>query len=346
MFDAFLAKANELYSADNPFAMAIVVNYDPPVSGKPGDKAIIQSDGSVWGWIGGGCVQPLVVREALKAIQERSPRLVRIAPSEKRDQETGTVQYSMSCHGGGSLAVYIEPVLPKKKLLIFGRSMAAQCLSKLGKTVGYTIAVFAPKARLEQFPDAEFIGEEFSTPGMRVTSETSIVVATQGEQDQEALETALRTDARYISFIASRAKAQKVIALLSARGLPSQMLSRIKAPAGLDIGASAPEEIAVSILAEIIRAGKGPVSKTSPLEESEQERASLGVTDPVCGMTVDIGESGLSSQYAGRSYYFCCSGCKQAFDMNPEKYKDVGALQDEVGSSAPKAHETSAQGGA
>jgi xanthine dehydrogenase accessory factor len=115
MFEQFLSEAGELLSAESPFAVAIVVRHEPPVSGKPGDEAIIRSDGQVWGWIGGGCVQPSVIREALNAMEEGSPRLVRISPSAESDPGIGTVHYPMSCHGGGSLEVYIEPVLPKPR---------------------------------------------------------------------------------------------------------------------------------------------------------------------------------------------------------------------------------------
>jgi xanthine dehydrogenase accessory factor len=105
MFDEFLSRAAELRSHDQPFATAVVVRREPPVSGKPGDKAIIEADGSVWGWIGGGCVQPLVVREALKAISDGRPRLVRVAPSKTAEPEEGTVSYAMTCHSGGALGI-------------------------------------------------------------------------------------------------------------------------------------------------------------------------------------------------------------------------------------------------
>src|ERR1700687_4439309 len=192
MFDEFLTKATELRAIERPFAIAIVVKYEPPVSDKPGDKAIIQSDGKVWGWIGGGCVQPLVIREALNAIEEGSPRLVKIAPPAVAEPEPGIVNYSMSCHGGGALDVYIEPVLAKSRILIFGRSPAAQSLSKLGKAVGYGISVVAHEASRENFPDADFIGKEVVPSQIKNAAETYIVVATQGEYDEEALELALR----------------------------------------------------------------------------------------------------------------------------------------------------------
>jgi xanthine dehydrogenase accessory factor len=343
MFDAFLAKASELRSAELPFAMAIVVNHESPVSAKPGDKAIIQSDGTVWGWIGGGCVQPLIVREALKAIEEGNPRLVRIAPSENREKEAGTISYSMSCHGGGSLVVYVEPVLPKRKLLIFGRSPAAQSLSKLGQTIGYAVAVVAPEADREKFPGADFVGPEFHGAGMGGTSEPYVVVATQGEQDEAALERALCTNARYISFIASRAKAQKVMALLSQKGLPWETLRRIKAPAGLDIGTSAPEEIAVSIVAEIIQAQRGGAAQPGPQKRSQKEAFGEAFTDPVCGMNVDPGDSSLKSEYDGSLFYFCGTGCKQAFDKNPEKYRIV-LFQESASNDPETAKSLSSQG--
>ncbi len=320
MFDEFLRKASELRSAEAPFAIAIVVKYEPPVSGKPGDKAIIQSDGSVWGWIGGGCVQPLVIREALNAIEEGRPRLVRIAPSADSEPDARMVNYSMSCHGGGALDVYIEPVLPRSRILIFGRSLAAQSLSKLGIAVGYAISVVAPEASRDNFPEADFIGTDVMPDQIKNASETYIVVATQGEHDEEALERALRTNARYISFIASQAKAQKIIGFLAEKGVSPEMLSKIKAPAGLHIGTSSSQEIAISILAEIIQMKKGDATQIARHPVSEPGPVSKVTTDPVCGMTVDAGESNHQSEYQGRFFYFCCAGCKQTFDKQPGTY--------------------------
>ena len=320
MFDEFLRKASELRVADCPFAVAIVIKYQSPVSGKPGDKAIIQPDGKVWGWIGGGCVQPSVIREALQAMKDGNPRVVHIAPSTESEPEMGSMNYAMNCHGGGALDVYIEPVLPKSRILIFGRSPAAQSLSKLGKAVGYGIGVVSHGATRELFPDADFVAKEITSGQIRNGSETFIVVATQGEHDEEALEHALRTDARYISFIASHAKAQKVISLLAEKGASPQMLGRIKAPAGLLIGTSSPQEIAVSIIAEIIQAQKRCPTENSLPQESGSKEDSEPATDPVCGMAVDACGSTYQSEYEGRSFYFCCAGCKQTFDRQPESF--------------------------
>jgi xanthine dehydrogenase accessory factor len=320
MFDEFLRKASELRAADCPFAVAIVIKYQSPVSGKPGDKAIIQPDGKVWGWIGGGCVQPSVIREALMAMKEGSPRVVHIAPSTESAPEMGSVNYAMNCHGGGALDVYIEPVLPKSRILIFGRSPAAQSLSKLGKAVGYGIGVVSHGATRELFPDADFVAKEITSGQIHNGSETFIVVATQGEHDEEALEQALLTDARYISFIASHAKAKKVINLLAEKGASPQMLGRIKAPAGLSFGTSSPQEIALSIIAQIIQGKKRRPTENSSPQESGLKEDLEPATDPVCGMAVDAGGSTYRSEYEGRSFYFCCASCKQTFDKQPEKY--------------------------
>ncbi len=265
-------------------------------------------------------MQPLVIREALHAMKEGSPRIVRIAPSGESEPAGGTVNYSMSCHGGGALEVYIEPVMPKSRILIFGRSLAAQSLSKLGKAVGYEISVVAPGASRELFPDADLIANEVTLGQMNHGSETYIVVATQGEHDEEALEQALRTDARYISFIASHAKARKIIDFLAEKGVPPEMLARIKAPAGLAIGTSSSSEIAVSIIAEIIQAKKGNAPRFAREEEAGPAVTSKQATDPVCGMTVEAGESTHQSEYKGRLFHFCCAGCKQTFDRQPEIY--------------------------
>src|SRR5271169_1072613 len=143
VFDQFLNKASELLANGESFAIAEVVRFLNPISGKSGDKAIISADGTIWGWIGGGCAQPAVVKEALKALQDGRPRLVRISASSS--QEQGLVAYNMTCHSGGSLEVYIEPVLPKPHVLILGHSPVARTLARLAKAINYTVSVAAPE---------------------------------------------------------------------------------------------------------------------------------------------------------------------------------------------------------
>ena len=204
MFDQFLKKADELLLIGESFAIATVVRYEAPISGKPGDKAIIFADGEVWGWIGGGCAQPAVVEEALNALKDGRPRLVRISPSSS--QEEGIVAYNMTCHSGGTLDIYIEPVLPKPHIHILGRSPVGQTLARLCKVVYYAVSVAATDAVQKSFPDADRVQDNLNLSGLKIGRQTFIVVSTQGECDEEALENALRTEASYVAFVASKAK--------------------------------------------------------------------------------------------------------------------------------------------
>ena len=316
MFDQFLSKTDELLTDGQSFAIAVVVRYQAPISGKPGNKAIIFPDGKIWGWIGGGCAQPVVVKEALKALADGQPRLIRISPSSS--PEEGIVDYTMTCHSGGTLDIYIEPVLPKPHILILGRSPVAKTLARLGKAIGYAISVVAPGADRESFPDSDLVQAELDLGQLKTTPQTFIVVSTQGEGDEEALEQALLTKAAYVAFVASKTKASKLLGYLKERGVTVDRLSKVRAPAGLDITATSPEEIAVSILAEIIQ-----VNGTKAASQKNQAQSPVPkheAKDPICGMMVDVSIAKHKSEFHGNSFYFCCSGCKQKFDKQPEKY--------------------------
>jgi xanthine dehydrogenase accessory factor len=310
MFDQFLSKAGEMLATGQSFAIAEVVRYRKPISGKAGDKAIISADGTIWGWIGGGCAQPAVVKEALNALKDGRPRLVRISTSSSEDE--GIIAYNMSCHSGGTLEVYIEPVLPKPHILILGRSPVGRTLTKLAKTVNYTVTVAGPGVNQASYPDADRIKPDLNLNGLNLEPRTFIVVSTQGDQDEEALEKALRTNASYVAFVASKSKAAKVLQFLGERGIDKARLDQVRAPAGLDIQARSQEEIAVSILAEIIQLSRSHMQEIPEPAGSPEKTA--GVKDPICGMTVDSARAKYKSEFEGRSYYFCCAGCKQAFD--------------------------------
>jgi xanthine dehydrogenase accessory factor len=316
MFDQFMSKADELLAKGEPFAVALVVRYQAPISGKPGNKAIIFADGKIWGWIGGGCAQPVVVKEALKALADGQPRLIRISPSASAEE--GIVDYTMTCHSGGTLDIYIEPVLPKPHVLILGRSPVAQTLAKLAKTIGYAVSVAAPGAENEAFPDADLVHANLDLGQLKIAPQTFIVASTQGDGDEEALEAALKTGAGYVAFVASKVKAGKVLDYLKKHGIAAERLAQLRAPAGLDIHASSPEEIAVSILAEIIQARKAIAAATKP--EATLAVLKQEARDPICGMAVEVTAARCKSEFRGDSYYFCCAGCKQTFDKHPDKY--------------------------
>src|SRR5262249_10731658 len=176
MFDDFLKKSAELVAAGESFATATVVRCQPPTSGKPGDKAIVHADGRLWGWIGGGCAQPVVIKEALKCLSDGRPRLVRITPSASGAEE-GVVDYTMTCHSGGALDIYIDPVLPKPLIVILGRSPIAQTLARLGRVIGYAVSVVAEEVSAEDFADATLSArKDFSLEGMGVSSQSYLVV--------------------------------------------------------------------------------------------------------------------------------------------------------------------------
>lgn len=251
MLESLFQKAEALSTARTPYALAIVVRHEKPISGKPGDKAIILADGSLTGWIGGGCTKPLIIAEAQEALRDGKHRMVRIAPSAQA-AVNGIIRYEMTCHSGGSLDIYIEPVLPNPKLVIFGRSELARILCRLGAVMNYTVVVAAPEATPAQFPDADHFQDTLDLGDISVGPPCFAIVATQGEHDAAALCEVLARDVPQIAFVASRQKAEKTLQSLAASGIPQAKIDRIKAPAGLDIGAQLPAEIAVSVLADIV----------------------------------------------------------------------------------------------
>ena len=321
MFDQFLKETEKLIAHGESFVTATVVRALPPTSGKPGDKAIIHADGRMTGWIGGGCAQPVVIKEALKAQADGHPRLVRISPSDSNPEE-GIVDYTMTCHSGGALDIYLEPVKPKPQIVILGRSPVAQFLARLGSTIGYGVSMVSSESPKDGIAGVEnVVADDFKLPDGKITAQTFVVVSTQGEGDEEALEQAINSDAVYVAFVASKTKAGKVLEFLKSRGVSAEKISRVKAPAGLDLGATSPEEIAVSMLAEIVQ------MRASAAKASAKPAATLGLNviqteakDPICGMMVEKGKAKHKSEFHGQMFYFCCAGCKQKFEQSPERY--------------------------
>ena len=251
MLDALQPVADRLSQAREPYALAIVVRHEPPISGKPGDKAIIRSDGSLTGWIGGGCTRDLIVDEAINALTDAAHRLVRITPRDE-PQARGIISHAMTCHSGGALDVYIEPVMPKPQLILFGRTELAHALCRLASAVGYRVVALAPGADPDSFDLADQWVDKLDLSSVNLRGPTFAVVATQGEHDEQALTEALNHPLPYVAFVASRRKAAQVLDALASAGQTPEALKRIQAPAGIDIGARLPEEIAVSILAQIV----------------------------------------------------------------------------------------------
>ena len=267
-----LQLASELAGRSEAFALATVVRREPPSSARVGDSAVVTPDGEFHGWLGGSCTRPTVIREALAALADEKPRLIGIVrdPDSISHTRPGLTVFPMACHSGGSVEIYIEPLLPARRLLIFGVSPTARALARLAAVLGYRVEAVDPEASETLFPDA----------GRLVTSDASVeppgsaqdasrcfaVVATLGQRDEEAAWTASRLMPAYVGVVASRKRFGQMRETLAARGATQEQLDRIANPAGLDIGAQTPEEIALSVLAEITRRvrAEGPRQEGDP----------------------------------------------------------------------------------
>ncbi|MDE0258279.1 MAG: XdhC family protein [Gammaproteobacteria bacterium] len=241
-----------------PFALATVVRSERPTSGKPGNAALIDPEGTMHGWIGGSCTRSEVIRHALEALRLGEPRLLAFGADEERPDDL--VRVSMSCASGGKVEVHINPVLPAPVLLVAGDSPVALALLRLGGAMGYrTVATAsANEAISEELADiaderaknlAGWVGMLASrSPGTRFFA----VVATMGREDERTLASLAGAAPDYLGVVASPRRMRSVRAVLSGLGLGDDAIGRIRGPAGLDLGAEQPEEIAVSILAEIV----------------------------------------------------------------------------------------------
>ncbi|HEX7213799.1 MAG TPA: XdhC family protein [Methylomirabilota bacterium] len=308
MPDDLLMLAADLRSRGEAFALATVVRCERPTSAKPGAKALIRPDGTVTGWVGGACAEPVVAREAVAALRDGRPRLVVLVGEGGQDpaRTEGIVHFPMTCHSGGTLEIYVEPFLPKAQLVLVGHGPVIETLASLADTAGYQVVVVRGDALASVLRD------------LALGPDTSVVVATHGDFDEDALTRVLATPVGYVSLVASRKRAGTIVETLRARGVRAEHLDRLKAPAGLDIGAVTPEEIAVSILAEIIQTRHG--RKIEPGSSGAIPAAVTEAKDPVCGMTVEIATARHQSDWAGRSVYFCCLRCKEIFDADPRRY--------------------------
>lgn len=318
-----LQLAADLTRKGEGFVMAVVVRREPASSAQVGNTALITEAGTCHGWLGGSCIQSTVVREALATFRNASPKLISLSPDPGADNRPGVASFPMTCHSGGSVDIYLEPVLPAPRLLVFGISPTAQALVRLAKNMGYTVDVVDPDAERAGFPDADRILttlslEEFAARPVSQRGRLFAVVATLGQHDEESTLTALGIEPAYLGVVASRKRFEQIRETLVARGASPHALDAIANPAGIDIGARAPEEVALSILAEIVRVrraqGEQRATETTSAPPAHEER------DPVCGMTVEVAAARHRAEHAGRTYYFCCGGCRERFLAAPDRY--------------------------
>ncbi|ULQ52749.1 XdhC family protein [Flavihumibacter fluvii] len=323
MLDQFLDKSQELRKKQEPFAIAIVVRRDAPSSGKTGDKAIVDKFGDIIGWVGGGCVRAIIIKESEDAMKSGKPRLVRIGQSIQNTQQESVMEYKMTCQSEGTVEVFIEPILPLPHLVVMGKTAIAKALVKLGKASGFKVTAVAPDAKIDTFEKPDELITRYNLDQVNTGPSTCIVVATQGDQDEPALEQALGKEHGYIGFVSSRKKGLTVMDYLKNAGLNETAISAIRSPAGIDINAKTPEEVAISILAEVI-AVKSELPGTAGFSKFDETRQEAGkpkfYINPVCGVPVDINNPKHIIEYNNEKVYFCCDGCKVKFELEPEKY--------------------------
>jgi xanthine dehydrogenase accessory factor len=317
MSDTLLDLTYRLTQAGEPFVVATVVWCERPTSAKPGAKAIIQANGQITGWIGGTCAQPLVVREATRVLREGGdPYLLRLGAPDTGIVRNDIRIFPMTCSSGGILDIYMEPHFPQPQLLLIGDSPVNAALGRLATVLNFSVTHI-------EHPDLSQV---------HIDERTYVLVATHGQYDEDALEQALRSSAHYIGMVGSRKRADACRTYLRTAGLTDRQIARLKAPAGLDLGAVTPEEIAASILAELVQLRRrGAITLSGdrvPVEEQRElsaaENMALAVpksaVDPVCGMEVEIAGARHRSTHDGRDFYFCCPACKRLFEHDPQAY--------------------------
>ena len=260
----WISSAQRLKSQGRPFALVSVLRVEAPTSARPGDKALVTDDGRIEGWIGGGCAQPAVLRTVRKALQDGQARMIRITPAgEGHERELGDVlEFGMTCHSGGTIELFVDPVLPPAHLVIVGDWPVAVSLSELAPRVGLAVTVIAHAADAAQFPDAREViaNDDAAALAGRVDAGAFVVVATQGRRDLQGLRAALSIHARKVFFVASARKAEVFRKSLLESSFAASEVDAIVAPAGHAIGAQTPQEIALSVLAAVVAARRGQAS--------------------------------------------------------------------------------------
>ena len=314
-----LTLAAGLVEREERFAIVTVVRREAPSSARVGDVALVTERGDYHGWAGGGCTRSSVLLEALRAIADGEPRLLSLSPEPEGGRRPGVVFLPMTCDSGGTVEIYVEPVLPAARLLLFGSSPSVRVLARIGHAMGYRIEVVDPDADKAGFPDAERILRSIAAE--ELPGGAHVLVATMGDRDIEAIEAALARSPAYLGVIASAKRFAQLREALLARGVPRESLERVAAPAGLDIGARTPEEIALSVMAQIVerrRAAQAPQA-ASPREQARE------AVDPVCGMSVAVAGARHTAEVLGVAYYFCCAGCRTQFLAEPARFLGAGS---------------------
>ncbi|MEC7001774.1 MAG: XdhC family protein [Actinomycetota bacterium] len=303
---AVMARAVELVEAGESFTMATVVWRQAPSSGQHGSRAIVTAQGELFGWIGGACAEPVLLREARRVLEEGNASLVWLGQPEdleKMHVPEGVMTIPISCQSDGALQIFIEPVMAAPHVVIVGRSPMAVTLLDLVRDLGW---------RGDLIDAAEF-------GPAQVSASSAVIVATQGHGDEDVLALALESEAAFIGLVASAKRGRVVRDFLAERGGDLDKLARVQVPIGIDLGHTGHREIAVSILADLVRrraSGELKPSSVAGLDIVEPTTA----IDLVCGMTVDAVAKNRPFEYGNVTYYFCAPGCRKAFEKDPDSF--------------------------
>jgi len=319
--DVVEAAARQLAERGEPFVRATVVRREPAVSANVGDRAVVTADGAIHGWIGGvECAQQAVAREARRALETGRPRFVGLAPDPATVDRPGLEAFPMTCHGGGTLEVFLEPVGPGAALLVVGTSAVADAVGRFADAVGFAVTVADPTGQerpahamaVVEAVDAAALAEGFDRPPF-------VVVASMGEADAEGVAAAVELDAPYVGLVASETRAADVVDRAADRlGVePAHVREALTVPAGVDIDARTPAEIALSVVAQLVQV-RHAAGATVDVEALPPEPET--VRDPVCGMDVRVDAPAATVDHAGETYYFCSTGCAESFRADPERY--------------------------
>ena len=299
--DALARRAEELAAQGAAFATATVVRAQRPTSARAGNVALVLSDGSIDGFVGGVCAEHSVRLYAMKAMKSGEPLLLRILPTvgdvadgEQEIKEDGAVTVQNTCLSGGAIEVFVEPVLPAPRVHIVGSTPIAAALERSGPELGLDVV-----AAYDEPPDLQ-------------EGDLAIVVAAHGKGELDALRRGLEAGVPYVGLVASPRRGAALVEELRADGVADEHLARLEYPAGIAIDARTPAEIALSILARVIQTRRGGWEPS--LRTPAAEPAPVFAVDPICGMTVAAEATTPHLEHEGETVYFCCDGCKEKFE--------------------------------
>jgi xanthine dehydrogenase accessory factor len=299
MIPAHLSRrADELRAARTPFVVATVVRAQRPTSVHSGDAALIRGDGTIEGFVGGACAEQSVRLHALRALETGEGVLLRILPGDDdAPAAEGAITVQNPCLSGGSLEIFLEPVLAAPRLVVLGETPIAEAVARLGSDLDLEVASGADAAPAE--------------------GDLALVVAAHGRDELPALRHALGARIPYVGLVASRVRGEAVKAELRAEGVDEERVAALETPAGIDIGARTPEEVALSILAQVVAVRRRDAQAVAVRVVAPVEASAV---DPVCGMAVAAVPGTPHVEHEGRTVYFCCDGCRAAFERDPARF--------------------------